>query len=172
MWENLSQLLSSPNREIILSIATFVSSSILVIALIVNIKSYNKMRMTDQIKLAHDFFKDYRELKKESVRLHEQAIPRNQRMDWAEDYFDSLEWFAYLVNTEQIKNPRLIGMFKELIRNSCEQILPEYYPDEKERQQDNFYPELDELYRKLTNATIKVYHHRKKLKINPKKHSE
>jgi hypothetical protein len=68
-------------------------------------------------------------------------------------------------------------MFKELIRNSCEQILPEqilpeYYPDEKERQQDNFYPELDELYRKLTNGTIKVYHHRKKLKINPKKHSE
>jgi hypothetical protein len=62
------------------------------------------MRMTDQIKLAHDFFKDYRELKKQSARLHEQGIPVNQRKDWAEDYFDTLEWFAYLINTEQIKN--------------------------------------------------------------------
>jgi hypothetical protein len=47
------------------------------------------MRMTDQIKLANDFFKDYRELKKESARLHEQGIPVNQRKDWAEDYFDT-----------------------------------------------------------------------------------
>jgi hypothetical protein len=161
MWDNLSQLLSSPNRELILSIATIVSSSVLVITLVFSIKSYSKMRMTDQIKLAHDFFKDYRELKKESARLHEQGIPVNQRKDWAEDYFDTLEWFAYLINTEQIKNQRLISIFEELILDSYEQILPKHFTDE-ERKQDNFYPELKELCKKLKNGKFRVYRHKRK----------
>jgi hypothetical protein len=46
MWDILSQLLSTPNRELILNIATIVSSSVLVITVAFSIKSYNKMRMT------------------------------------------------------------------------------------------------------------------------------
>lgn len=120
MWDTLNQLLSSPDSEIILSIAIIVSSSVLVIALVFSIKSYSKMRMMDQIKLAHDyFFKDYREFKKQSAELYEQenaeldkeGKPSDQRKDWTEDYFNSLEWFAYLVNTKKIKNQRLISMF-------------------------------------------------------------
>jgi hypothetical protein len=164
MWDTLNQLLSSPNREIILSIATIVSSSILVFTLVYNIKSYSKMRMTDQIKLAQDFFKDYREFKKQSEEFDKSDTPTAQRKDWAEEYFNSLEWFAYLVNTEQIKNQRLISMFEVIIRDAWEKIRPKYFT-EAEKKEDDFYPELNELYDNLNNGKIKIYHHKRK-KVN------
>jgi hypothetical protein len=99
----------------------------------------------------------------ENAELDKEGKPSDQRKDWAEDYFNPLEWFAYLVNTKKIKNHRLISMFDQLIRDSYEKILPKYFTD-KERKEDNFYPELNQMYDDLKSGKIKVYHHKKKIK--------
>ncbi len=125
----------------------------------------------DQIKLAHDFFKEYREFKKQSAELNKQENAElnkedkssDERKDWAEDYFNSLEWFAYLVNTKQIKNERLISMFEEIIFDAWDKILPRYFTED-ERREDDFYRELNKLQDDLKSGKIKVYRHNKKIK--------
>lgn len=169
-WDVLSQLATNPVLDFFLKIATLSTGIVLVFTLVYNIKNYNKMRMMDQIKLAHDFFKDYRELIKQSAELYKEGVPLDQRKEWAEDYFNSLEWFAYIVNTKQIKNHRLISMFKDLILDSYKEILPKYFTAE-DIKQDDFYPELYQLHDHLKTSKIKLYHPKRK-NVNSKKHSE
>lgn len=158
-WDVLSQFATNPVLDFFLKVATISTGVVVAITIVINYKSYNKMRMTDQIKLAQDFFRNYRDLQKESEQDHKQAKPKDERMDWAERYFNTLEWFSYLVNTEQITNPRLIGFYEKLIVKSREIILPQYYTQE-EIDRKNLYPELRELYDKLKNGKIKVYRHK------------
>jgi hypothetical protein len=67
-----------------------------------------------------------------------------------------LEWFSYLVNTKQITNPRLLRFYEQLILDSYEKVLPKFYTQEQ-RNDIDFYPELDELYQKLKVGKIDIY---------------
>jgi hypothetical protein len=85
--------------DIGLKLAQIISSSVVAITLAYTINGYLKMRTTEQIKIAHDFFKDYRELEKESATLREQGKVRDERMDWASRYLNTIEWFSFLGRT-------------------------------------------------------------------------
>ncbi len=119
------------------------------------------MRKTDQIKLAHDFFLLHKELQEKRALLEQEDKPKEgeEWQEWAERFFDNLEWFSYLVNSEQIKDPRLLAFYEQIILVSHEKGLPTFYSEEK-RKKKNFYPELRELYDKLKNGKIKVYRYK------------
>jgi hypothetical protein len=90
-----------------LALAQIISSSVVAIALFFTIKNYLKTHTTEQVKIAHDIFSQYEELLKEYVILREQRKVREERKEWASRYCRLIEWFSFLVNTEQITNPRL-----------------------------------------------------------------
>jgi hypothetical protein len=87
----LNQISTDSLPEFILKIVQIASSIVVAITIFFTVKSYRKMRRTDQIKLAHDFFKDYRELQKESDTLSQQGKVKDERMDWAERYLNTIE---------------------------------------------------------------------------------
>jgi hypothetical protein len=154
--EIFSQLATNPTVDFILKIALIIASGSVAIAFGLNYKTYRRMQMTDQIKLAHDFFAAYKELQRRHAILYEQGKPKDQIKEWAEQYFDTLEWFSYLVNTKEITNPRLLSLYEQLILDSYEKVLPNFYTQEQ-RNDINFYPELDELYQKLRDGKINIY---------------
>jgi uncharacterized protein with gpF-like domain len=156
VWEILSQLATNPTLDFILKIALIIASGSVAITFGLNYNIYRKMRTTDQIKLAHDFFVAYKELKEKRAALHEQGKQKDQVKEWAERFFDELEWFSYLVNTQQITNPRLLRFYEQLILDSYEKVLPNFYTQEQ-RNDINFYPELDELYQKLKEGKFNIY---------------
>jgi hypothetical protein len=126
------------------------------------------MRNTEQVRISHDLFKLYLELEKESAELREKGKELKERKDWASRYFNTLEWFSLLVNSQEIKNERLIGFYEPLIIGSCEQILPKHF-SESEIKEDYIFPELQDLYENLKKGKIKVYRHNKS--IHKKKNS-
>jgi hypothetical protein len=156
VWEIFSQLATNPTLDFILKIALIIASGSVAIAFGLNYKIYRRMQVTDQVKLAHDFFAVYKELERRRAALYEQGKPKDQMKEWAEQFFDTLEWFSYLVNTKEITNPRLLSHYEELILDSYEKVLPNFYTQE-ERNDINFYPELDELYQKLREGKINIY---------------
>ncbi len=63
MWDVFSQLATDPTLEFFFKLAPIVTGIVVAITFFLNYTSYTKIRMMDQIKLAQDFFKDYREFK-------------------------------------------------------------------------------------------------------------
>jgi hypothetical protein len=139
-----------------LRLAQVISSSVVAITVYYTIKSYLKMRKTEQIRMAHEFFNDYRDLEKESADLTEQGKVKDERMDWAERYCNTIEWFSFLVNSRQITDPKIIRFYEEIINATYEKIIPFYYTDKKkEIEAGTLFPELRELYFNLKDDKIK-----------------
>ena len=172
----LNQIILDPIVEGIVkylqSIGSILQSIVPIIVVAITLyftaRTFFRMRNTEQVKISHDLFKLYLELEKESAELREEGKELKERKDWASRYFNTLEWFSLLVNSKEITNDRLLGFYKPLIISSCEEILPKHF-SESERKEDNFFPELQELYENLKNGKIKVYHHNKS--IHKKKNS-
>jgi hypothetical protein len=108
VWEVFSQLATDPTLDFILKIALIIASGSVAIAFGLNYKTYHKMQVTEQIKLAHDLFTAYKGLQGKRTAPYDQGKPKDQMKEWADQFFDTLEWFSYLVNTKQITNPRLL----------------------------------------------------------------
>jgi alanyl-tRNA synthetase len=146
----LDPILNSPIADLTLRIAQIVGSSVVAITVIYTIKSYLKMRKTEQIKMAHEFFRDYRDLQKESARLKEQGKVKDERMDWAERYSNTIEWFSFLVNSKQITDSKIIGFYQEIVKSTYEKIVPFYYDKkQKEIEEGSLFPEMRKLYSSL-----------------------
>jgi hypothetical protein len=160
IYNILSQISTDPLTDFILKVAQISASIVVAITIFFTVQSYRKMRRTQQIKVAHDFFIDYRELQKEIAALYQDGKVKDERMDWAERYLNTIEWFSFLVNTGEITDPRLIGFYEKIILVSTEKILPYYFKQEK-IENDNLYPELRDLYDNLKKGKIKVYRHKK-----------
>lgn len=139
--------------EQILTTAQIIASIVVVITLVFTAKTYLRMRNTEQVKISHEIFIKYSELEKESARLLEEGRIREQRMDWASRYFNMLEWFSLLVNSNEITNDRLIGFYVDLIYKSYEKILPKYF-SQTQIKDEYIYPEFQTLYKNLKKGRI------------------
>jgi hypothetical protein len=148
----------SPTAQII---AQFIASGVVVITLFFTARTYLRLRNTEQIKISHDIFKQYSDLEKESAELKVDNKNNEPKNDWASRYFSTLEWLSLLVNTKEIKNKRLIAFYHDLIIESYEKILPQYYSSE-EIKNEYIYPEFQIFYRNLKEGKVKSFKH-----INP-----
>jgi hypothetical protein len=148
----------SPTAQII---AQFIASVVVVITLFLTARTYRRLRNTEQIKISHDIFRQYSDLEKESAKLKVDNGNNEPKKDWASRYFSTLEWLSLLINTNEITNERLIAFYHDLIIESYEKILPQYYSSE-EIKNEYIYPEFQIFYRNLTEGKVKSFKH-----INP-----
>ena len=146
----LSWFVTNLATDISLKIVQIASVTLVAITVIFTIKSYLKMRRTEQIKIAHEFFKDYSSLEKESETLRQQGKGKEdpERADWASRYLNTIEWFSFLVNSKQIKDSKLIGFYSDIIDATHDEILP-FYHTQEQIEKDDLYPELRKLYKRM-----------------------
>ena len=99
--------------------------------------------MCRDILLAYDFFLLHNELQDKRAELDNDNKPKEGKewQDWAEGYFDNLEWLAYLVNTNQVKDKRMLRFYEKIIIVSYKNRLPTFCSEEKRKDKD-FFPEL------------------------------
>ena len=85
-------------------------------------------------------FKDLREMQRE---LHREGFDSS---DWDARFFNTLEWFSFLINEKTIKDTKIKSFFKGALIDWHDNLL-----QPKDKNDPTKYPEFKKLYRALKN---------------------
>ena len=67
--------------------------------------------------------------------------------DWASLFFNTLEWFSFLVNTNKIKDHKTVNFFKDAVTSWYDDLfLDTTYIETWQIEDDKQYPEFKKLY--------------------------
>ncbi|MFZ0895865.1 MAG: hypothetical protein WAZ77_15330, partial [Candidatus Nitrosopolaris sp.] len=86
--------------KMIVDISQVIASAAVAVALWYTINTFSWAKRADQIKLAEGVFKDLREMQRE---LHREGFDSS---DWDARFFNTLEWFSFLINEKTIKDTK------------------------------------------------------------------
>jgi len=108
-----------------------------------------------QFKMAESVYRDLRELEKELSQIpprdpteHVDVKYNEAIRDWDSRFFNTLEWFSFLINVREIRNKKLVDYFKPSIIAWYEQIFLKNAGNEVVND-PNQYEELKKLYKKF-----------------------
>jgi len=117
-----------------------------------------------QFKMAESVFKDLRQLEKE---LSEIEAPSDTYTDseylvavkdWDSRFFNTLEWFAFLINENEIRSRKLVSFFKPSLVRWKEQLFERHLP-QAERDDPNQWQEIKKLYNQIKpESGASVFH--------------
>jgi hypothetical protein len=117
------------------------------IGLVIAYFAFKRNRESIETNLTENIFRDLRALEKEKYGLTEDI---EKKKDWASLFFNTLEWFAFLVNEKKIKDEKIKNFFKEAIVDWYEIIfLDNDYIEDKQVTNAKEFPEFKKLYKKL-----------------------
>jgi hypothetical protein len=85
-------------------------------------------------------FKDLSEIQRE---LHREGFDST---DWDARFFNTLEWFSFLINEKTIKDAKTKAFFKEALIDWHDNLLSEEIKHDPKK-----YPEFKKLYKALKN---------------------
>jgi hypothetical protein len=135
----------------VVSIAQVVAVIVVSSALIYTARTFRRVGKTQQIKMAESVYKDLKQLEKElsdfPYEVDNPTKTTEAKKHWDSRLFNTLEWYAFLVNKNEIKDKSIIKYFKDTILDyyednfqadaTAEQISdPEEYPEFKQLYQD------------------------------------
>jgi len=118
-----------------------------VVTLIFTAKSWNKDRETRELQMAEGIFKDLRELEREYYDKF-QKMTEEEKSQWDSLFFNTLEWFAFLINENKLKDKKIVDFFKPAIIEWFEDIFNVVY-DASVKDDETQFEELKKLYKKL-----------------------
>lgn len=117
-----------------------------------------------QFKIAESVFKDLRQLEKE---LSEIEAPSDTYTDteyldavkdWDSRFFNTLEWFAFLINENEIRSRKLVSFFKPVIIRWKEELFDRHLP-QGERDDPTQWQEIKKLYKHIKpDSSASVFH--------------
>ena len=125
----------------LLDLFQIITSIAVAIALVFTGATFFWARKADQIKIAEGVFNDLREMQKE-LSHHDDDF---DYVDWSGRFFNTLEWFCLLVNSNTIKDKAIKEFFKDAVIDWCHRLLPN-----EDREDVKKYPELKKLYSEYT----------------------
>lgn len=138
------------NDNIVINIIDVIAGLATASAFIIAVFSYRSFRNAEEIKLAESIFKDLRELEKKKYELPTEPTKIEAYKDWASLFFNTLEWFSFLVNKKKIKDNKIPEFFKQAIIAWYEKIfLDEDYVDKEIIDNQEEFPEFKKLYTDL-----------------------
>lgn len=135
----------------VVSIAQVVAVIVVSSALIYTARTFRRVGKTQQIKMAESVYKHLKQLEKElsdfPYEVDHPTKTTEAKKHWDSRLFNTLEWYAFLVNKNEIKDKSIIKYFKDTILDyyednfladaTAEQINdPEEYPEFKQLYQD------------------------------------
>lgn len=131
-------------------------------ALIFTAQTFLKSRKTNQLRLIEGIFKDIRGLQAELMVIKNQPIiddqelpgERNTRQsDWDSRFFNTLEWYSFLVNENYVKDKKMIGFFDDAIIDWYENIFLKHM--KKAIDNPKQFPEFEKLYQRLKTCQLR-----------------
>jgi|ERR671919_740416 hypothetical protein len=131
-----------------------ISAGAVAVALYFAIKTYNKGRKLEQIKLTNDILKDLREQESKLPEINKEMNPEQRDMtisQWISGYFDTWEWYSFLFNHKEIKYEGLKNYFKNSVIRAHDEIL-QTHGNEEEKHDNTVYEEFKKLYKELTKS--------------------
>lgn len=107
---------------------------------------------TRQLELLESIFHDIHSLEQQFYEKYEDSPDKQD--NWRTLFFQQLEWFAFLVNEEKIKDEKSIGFFKPGFIEWCEGLFA-VYGDDNQINEPSSFSELKKLYKKFTGKKFK-----------------
>ena len=106
-----------------------------------------KDEKTKQLQIAEGIFKDLRDLENQ---YYEKYYQENEykKKNWSSIFFNTLEWFSFLINHGKLSDKEMIVFFKEAIISYYEDIFCKIY-DFKTINDNTQFSEFKHLYKKL-----------------------
>ncbi len=132
------------------TIAQVVSAAAATIGLIYagyQISSDNK---TKQLTLLQNVYSDIKELEQRFYDKYEEQN-EEEKHTWDYQFFNQLEWFAFLINKKKIKDKNLIEFFKSAIIQWYEKIFLVHFDKDVIDDKDQF-DEFKKLYHKFKES--------------------
>jgi hypothetical protein len=136
----------------VVEIAQILASGAVVGALVYAALTYRKGKRLDQIKLANEILNNLNSQTAQIPQLGEKKgdsyiTARNQ---WVENYFNTWEWYCFLVNHKQINYKPIKDYLKPSLIHDYKEFFEKYATDE-EKQNNEKYKEFKDLYKELTH---------------------
>jgi len=139
--------------ETVINVIQTIAGSATAIALFFTIRTFLRVRKTEQLKIVESIFRDIRSLENNLINIVlEPKNDRNEQLirNWRSQFFNTLEWFSFLVNIKEVKNPDFLGFFKDAIIDWHDNIFEKYMGDAVTDPKQ--YPEFKKLYNKWANS--------------------
>jgi hypothetical protein len=110
-----------------------------------------KDEKTKQLQIAENIFKDLRDLENQ---YYEKYYQENEykKKNWSSIFFNTIEWFSFLINHGKLNDKEMIGFFKEAIISYYEDIFCKIY-DFKSINDNTQFAEFKQLYKKLKGTS-------------------
>jgi len=115
------------------------------VGLFLNWSSVRINTQTREVELLNRVFENLQSLTKLFYDKYKKKKDKEERKQWDDLFFNSLERFSFLVNQGFIRDKRLVGFFEDAIVNWYEELFMQ--PENKEEFTDpKTYPEFKHLY--------------------------
>lgn len=118
-----------------------------VIALIFTAISWNKDRRTRELQTIDELRKELMDLERELIEKYSTKSV-DEKKKWDSLFFNTLEWFAFLINENRIKDKTLVGFFSPAMIYWYDNIF-RAHAGQKVLEDPAQYEELKKLYKKL-----------------------
>lgn len=140
-------LIGTVTFEDVFSSIDFAAAILAGIGLFYTAKSIRKEDKTKQLGIAESLFKEIREI--ENKFYEDKIYKKNEgKKDWAEIFFNTLEWFSFLINKKKLSDKELIGFFRDAIIQYYDEIFCKIY-DAKYINDETKFPEFKKLYKEM-----------------------
>jgi hypothetical protein len=131
----------------ILSNIDFFAAIIAAIGLFFTAYVFLKDEKTKQLQIAEGIFKDIRDLENQYyVNYYQES--EYKKKNWSSIFFNTLEWFSFLINNRKLNDKEMIYFFKDAIIIYYEDIFCKIY-DAQIINDNTQFPEFKQLYKKL-----------------------
>ena len=124
----------------------FFSVIAVVIGLFFTASSWSRDRKSRELQIAENRFKELQSLSREYYDKYND-MNEDKKKNWDDLFFNSLEWFAFLINEKRIEK-KVIAFFDDAIISYYEDIFVKVMP-QNVIVDENQYEELKKLYKKL-----------------------
>lgn len=123
-------------------------------ALIYAAREYRSKNISEELNRSYYVLRDLHTLRASKAENSEAYKDQGAMDEWYERYFNTWEWFSYMVNKNQIKDKKLQRFFKNDALTTYERIFEKHYGKEKLDKDPELYPEFRELYKKLRSSSL------------------
>ena len=124
----------------------FFSVIAVVIGLFFTASSWSRDRKSRELQIAENRFKELQSLSREYYDKYND-MNEDKKKNWDDLFFNSLEWFTFLINEKRIEK-KVIAFFDDAIISYYEDIFVKVMP-QNVIVDENQYEEFKKLYKKL-----------------------
>jgi hypothetical protein len=118
-------------------------------ALIYAAREYRSKNISEELNRSYFVLRDLHALRGALAENPEVYTDSHATDEWYERFFNTWEWFSYMVNKRQIKDEKLKRFFKNDALTTYESIFEPHYGKEKIDKDPELYPEYRAFCKKL-----------------------